>query len=710
MSHSTHPRPYLAAVSACLCLLAGFFLIPRPLQAGDGAGTSAASPRTAVSRDSEPLPSILAGFDTGLYRIAGEGRQVEALWTGGEVRKIVPISGGGYFLASSGIFRYFTDGSVEERSGGLPIHSFKSLSGGVKSMEKRRIELRDLAVDPADPLSLATATSNGIFLSKDGGISWTSLGFPASSPGAKALAFAPFPGSREKALWFSQPIKGVFVRKILAGSAWTACNQGLPRLSATTMDEISGFVAGPDALYAATTFSGKIFRFDDRTMSFGPVFDARDEYCIIESPVTAGDGAIRYLSADGIHILVPGHNSSGAPAASALDGPAATLVREASDALPEASLNCVSFLQGEKNIALSELWMLHQPAFKPHRQEAEKRDGLYLQTGFVLSPKDRAARFDMLKAKGLGALVVDAKDDSGKLRFKPRAASLQSAGSVADPFDLEEFTKEARARGLYLIARIVVFKDEALWRKSNGRYSIRDAASGAAWQGYRTVHKDAQSAPERKAIGEYWVDPYSEEVWKYNVDIADEMISRGFDEIQFDYIRFPTDGENLDKAVYSWADPGMDAESALISFLAYARENIDAPISVDIYGSNGWYRSGIKTGQDVELFSRYVDAICPMFYPSHFEQGFQADPPAADRPYRIYRMGSLRNRHFARGAAIIRPWVQSFYLDVSYDREYYNAEYVRKEVLGIRDSTADGMTFWNNVGRYDEVPAGLPSH
>jgi hypothetical protein len=257
------------------------------------------------------------------------------------------------------------------------------------------------------------------------------------------------------------------------------------------------------------------------------------------------------------------------------------------------------------------------------------------------------------------------------------------------------------------VARIVAFKDENLWRMSNGRLAIRDSGNGSAWQGYRTVAAGAQSPGGRKLIGEYWVDPYSEEVWKYNVDIAGEMILSGFDEIQFDYIRFPTDGENLAQARYSWADPGMDEESALLSFLSYARENLDAPISVDIYGANGWYRSGLKTGQDVELFSRYVDAICPMFYPSHFEQDFLAYPPAKERPYRIYRSGSLRNRHFARGLAVIRPWVQSFFLDVAYDREYYGDEYVRKEVLGIGDSTADGMTFWNNVGRYDEVPSAL---
>jgi hypothetical protein len=135
----------------------------------------------------------------------------------------------------------------------------------------------------------------------------------------------------------------------------------------------------------------------------------------------------------------------------------------------------------------------------------------------------------------------------------------------------------------------------------------------------------------RKYYDEYWVDPFSEEVWEYNVAIARELVSRGFDEIQFDYIRFPTDGENLGNARYRWQEAGMDKESALMSFLSYARSHIQAPISIDIYGANGWYRTGARTGQDVELLARYVDVICPMFYPSHFEQGFLAYDPAEER-------------------------------------------------------------------------------
>ncbi|WP_439647488.1 putative glycoside hydrolase [Brucepastera parasyntrophica] len=238
-----------------------------------------------------------------------------------------------------------------------------------------------------------------------------------------------------------------------------------------------------------------------------------------------------------------------------------------------------------------------------------------------------------------------------------------------------------------------------------------------AWQGYENItqkieepadqESDKKTEPKteivRKYYDEFWVDPFCEEVWEYNVAISKELIARGFDEIQFDYIRFPTDGRNLGDATYRWQDKGMDKESALMSFLAYARREIKAPISIDIYGANGWYRTGSRTGQDVELLARYVDVICPMFYPSHFEQTFLAQKPSEERPYRIFYYGSYRNILLARNAVLIRPWTQAFYLPVSYDKKYYDGDYVQRQIFGIRDSINQGYTYWNNSGRYEDI-------
>lgn len=296
-------------------------------------------------------------------------------------------------------------------------------------------------------------------------------------------------------------------------------------------------------------------------------------------------------------------------------------------------------------------------------------------------------------------VVIDMKDDYGRLRFTPRDTSLTEKGRVFMPVDIDAFLKDMKARGIYTAARIVVFKDPELAKKEGGRYAVWDSRTNKPWAGYYDTKELL-----RTYYDETWVDPYSEIVWDYIASVAKELTDRGFDEIQFDYIRFPTDGVNLGDARYRWQDTGMDMDSAIISFLRHARSLLPVPISVDIYGANGWYRTGARTGQEVELLAPYVDVICPMYYPSHFEQDFLAQAPAIERPYRIYFQGTGRTTRIARNQVIVRPYVQAFYLNVSYDRTFYNPDYVLREAKGVRDAGRGGMTYWNNSGRYEDIP------
>jgi hypothetical protein len=148
----------------------------------------------------------------------------------------------------------------------------------------------------------------------------------------------------------------------------------------------------------------------------------------------------------------------------------------------------------------------------------------------------------------------------------------------------------------------------------------------------------------------------------------------------------------------------MDRESALLSFLRHIRKRVSAPISIDIYGFSGFHRTGGKTGQDVELITPYVDVFCPMFYPSHWNQPFFAQNPPELRPWRIYFFGTQRNAYIARGQAIIRPYAQAFYINVSYDRQYYNAAYVRSQIEAVRSVGKGGYTHWNSGGVYKDIP------
>jgi hypothetical protein len=330
----------------------------------------------------------------------------------------------------------------------------------------------------------------------------------------------------------------------------------------------------------------------------------------------------------------------------------------------------------------------------------------------------------VIEQAGLDMVVIDMKDDYGRLRFNPNNRGISEKGRVFRPVDIDSLLKNLKSRGIYTVARIVVFKDPELARKEGGKYAVWDRRLGKPWAGYydtrqaRGTGADEDSTYETEILShsdpayeilrtyydERWVDPYSEEVWEYVAAISEELHQRGFDEIQFDYIRFPTDGANLADARYRWQESGMDMESAILSFLRHINARVDAVISVDIYGANGWYRTGARTGQEVELLSPYVDVICPMYYPSHFEQDFLAQSPAELRPYRIYYQGTLRTGRIGRGQIIVRPYVQAFFLNVSYDRRYYNSDYVRRQVEGVQDAGTGGMTYWNNSGRYDDIP------
>ncbi|MDR1108823.1 MAG: putative glycoside hydrolase, partial [Spirochaetaceae bacterium] len=397
--------------------------------------------------------------------------------------------------------------------------------------------------------------------------------------------------------------------------------------------------------------------------------------------------------------------------------------------------NCLFMDTPDGPLSLSELWLLEDPSGNGNSAAAyaaSGKEGLYLPVNHALDAGSLAPYLRLIENRGLNMVVVDMKDDWGRLRFTPNNPAITEKGRVFRPVDIDGFLKTMKDRGIYTVARIVVFKDPELAGKAGGKYAVWDSQTGRAWTGYydrRQQKPPPGQEPEanplvqilpaddpayeivRTFYDERWVDPYSEEVWEYIAAVSGELHERGFDEIQFDYIRFPTDGVNLGNARYRWREQGMDMESAILSFLRHVRSRINAPISIDIYGANGWYRTGARTGQEVELLAPYVDVICPMYYPSHFEQDFLAQAPAELRPYRIYYQGVKRAGRIARNKVVIRPYVQAFFLNVAYDRAYYNADYVRREIEGVHGAGNSGFTYWNNSGRYDDIPfpgAGTP--
>ena len=362
------------------------------------------------------------------------------------------------------------------------------------------------------------------------------------------------------------------------------------------------------------------------------------------------------------------------------------------------------------------------PDYVPTRRllaHAAQRHGIYLS---AWSAAARLPEFlEFLQRHGLNSFVVDLKDDSGYLTYDSELTLAHELGAVHGPIRLDELVAEAHAAGIYVIGRMVVFKDRFLYRWQDHRLAVWDREQDAPWRHLVRVAparaatedadgraKDTASAPEPVTEQrEFWVDPYAAEVWKYNVAVAAEIAERGVDEIQFDYIRFPSDGP-VERAGYRHRRPGMTKIDAIESFLALAREQVQVPISTDLFGFNSWYRSGNWIGQNIEILSEYVDVISPMFYPSHFPNDFLSDRSYLERAHDIYEQGVRRARHLVQGRSYIRPYVQAFLIggELRMEEEEYG-RYLTLQLEGNRTAGGTGFTLWNASNRYYMVTEPL---
>ena len=336
---------------------------------------------------------------------------------------------------------------------------------------------------------------------------------------------------------------------------------------------------------------------------------------------------------------------------------------------------------------------------------AADKYGIYVSS-FWANGKRLQNHIAFLKAEGLNAMVVDFKDDNGYLTYDTSLEEPVKIGAVQKRFKLDDVVQAAHANGLYLIGRIVVFRDKQLYNSNNFAYAAWDRAAKAPWR-YLKKTVDAETGEESTFQGEYWVDPYSEHVWDYNIAIAKELQARGIDEVQFDYIRFPSDGD-IGGITWRFRKPGMGKIEALESFLAKARENLSLPISTDVYGYAGWARISNWVAQNIEMYSRYVDVIQPMFYPSHFPRDFLGSMDYMPRARYIYEEGTRRAAYIVEGRSIIRPYVQAFRIggELSFAPAVYST-YLQSQVQGTLAGAGSGFTLWNASNDYYMVTAPL---
>ncbi len=303
---------------------------------------------------------------------------------------------------------------------------------------------------------------------------------------------------------------------------------------------------------------------------------------------------------------------------------------------------------------------------------------------------------ELVKNTELNTMVVDVQDSKGNLAFSPKTPGLSklAQNSILIP-NLENIIKKAHDSNIYLIARVVVFQNQTMV-KTYPEWAVKNR-NGGLWKDYKGIS---------------WLDPACDKSWNINIKLAKELYERGFDEINFDYIRFPTDG-NMGAAVYPCF---QDKNKTEIMELFFKRLNTDLkgiPISADLFGQTCCNYDDINIGQKIAFTYGNVNAICQMMYPSHYFTNFAGFKNPADHPYEVVKYSldrtfeKINEREMATSSAPktgierstkIRPWIQAFSLGA-----IYTPEMIRKQMQAIYDTpAAKGWLLWNASNIYSE--------
>jgi hypothetical protein len=288
---------------------------------------------------------------------------------------------------------------------------------------------------------------------------------------------------------------------------------------------------------------------------------------------------------------------------------------------------------------------------------------------------------EYLDLPGLNTLEVDVKDENGELGFVPSSVPLaREIGAAKGYYAPRKVATATHAAGAYLIGRIVVFEDPILSaRKPELAIRTRD---GGVW---------------RNHAGLGWANPYDKRVWDYNLAIGRAAARAGFDEIQFDYVRFPSDGP-IENAVFPGAR-GRDPGWTIARFVHYAARRLRAEgvrVSVDVFGLSAARDLGIA--QSPRRLAKFVDGVYPMVYPSHYNQGEYglASPVSLPGATVARSLADFKKRMRGSNAKLI-PWLEDFSFSGT-----VSPEHVRAQISAARRQDTRGYLLWNPLGEYTD--------
>lgn len=320
-----------------------------------------------------------------------------------------------------------------------------------------------------------------------------------------------------------------------------------------------------------------------------------------------------------------------------------------------------------------------------HSQLPEEIRGIHV-TGPLMTVTGKLDSYLAMKKDGLNTIELDLKDETGNVAFTKNAPPLAlHDGAAVRYYDPTEVVRKVHKAGVYLIGRVVSFEDP-IASVAHPELAIH-RSDGSLWK-------------TNGGLG--WLNPYSRAAWKYNVDVAVAAAKAGFDEIQFDYVRFPSDGD-LSLIRYPGTHPQPMTET-IAAYLRYAVSRLHplgVRVSADVFGLSATHDLGI--GQYPGQVGEVVDAVYPMVYPSHYRPGEYGlpDPNAAPRATVAHSLSDFQAK-LSGGRATIVPWLQDF----SLGRKYSPAD-VAAQVSAARRYHTGGFMLWNAGGVY--TPQALRS-
>lgn len=321
-----------------------------------------------------------------------------------------------------------------------------------------------------------------------------------------------------------------------------------------------------------------------------------------------------------------------------------------------------------------------------HITTPERVMGVYMTSWVGSSKSLRNKLFDFVKNSTINSIVLDIKDYSGVIAFDIDNELIDSYGTDSNRIlDIKDFIKELHDVGIYVIGRITVFQDSLLAKK-HPEFGVHRASDGGLWK-------------DKKGLS--YLDPGSEDVWEYVSVIAEESYNLGFDEINFDYIRYPSDG-NIADIKYDLIESGKKVD-VLRRFYKYLYDRLSVekgiPISADLFGMTTTNTDDLGIGQNLEDALIYFDFVAPMVYPSHYPKNFSGYSNPAANPYEIIKiaMKSGADRANAIGISVdkLRPWIQDFDLGANYDLNMVQAQMKALYEVGL-----DSYMSWDPKNQY----------